>query len=227
MNYYALLEKKERGCPIGAMQGVVYDRFVENVRDVKYGEKPWYSYLDSSGAMFSDEMFLISRDKLISYDIRSSGADSKFHIVSRDFLGILIDFSVPIKEERPIAIVNSRGKSIAENDYHIIAFESGIYKEDVLKDSSIVGLNEFGNCFVVGAIEFKEDFGEDFFKIKNLDLAQNSIFCSEEFAREAVKRRVAAGVEFRRVDEINWGSVSPDNFLGFLTDDSESLLFIH
>lgn len=224
--YYALLEKKERGCPVGAMQGVVYDKFVENVLDVNYGEKPWYNYRDLPGRMFSDEMFLISRDKLISYDIRSSGANSKFHIVSRGFLEILIDFSIPINEAQSIAIVDSKGRDISEKEYHIISFGSDIYKEGVLEESSIVGLNEFEDCFVVDRIEFKDGVEFDFFKIKNLDLAQSAIFCSEEFAREAAKRKVVAGVEFRGVEEIDWASASPDNLLGFLASESEPLLFI-
>ncbi|WP_446904620.1 Imm43 family immunity protein [Burkholderia sp. YIM B11467] len=226
-SYYALLEKKERGCPVGAMQGVVYDKFVENVLDLNYGEKPWYNYRDLPGEMFSGEMFLISRDKLISYDIRSSGGDSKFHIVSQGFLEILIDFSVPIQESRPIAIVDSKGRDISEKKYHIISFGSDIYKEDVLDKSSIVGLNEFGDRFIVGSVDFKGGFKSDFFKIKNLDLAQSAIFCSEEFVREAVKRKVVAGVEFRGIEEVDWASVSPDNLLGFLAGDSEPLLFIH
>ncbi|RBL67019.1 hypothetical protein C3E98_034365, partial [Pseudomonas sp. MWU13-2625] len=189
-------------------------------------EKPWYDYRDFSGEIFSGEMFLISRDKLISYDIRSSGANSRFHIVSQGFLEILNDFSVPIREERPIAIVDSKGRDISEKKYHIISFGSDVYKEDVLEKSSITGLNEFGDCFVVDRIKFKDGIGFDFFKVKNLDLAQNAIFCSEEFAREAIKRKVVAGVEFRGVDEIDWASVSPDNLLGFLADESEPLLFI-
>ncbi|WGY71012.1 hypothetical protein KEC55_28850 [Burkholderia cepacia] len=226
-SYYALLEKKERGCPVGAMHGVVYDKFVENVRDVNYGEKPWYNYRDLPGDMFSDEMFLISLDKLISYDIRSSGADSKFHIVSQDFFQILIDFSVPIQDSQNIAIVDSKGRGVSEKEYKIISFGSDIYKEGALEESSIVGLNEFGDHFVVEAVGFKSGFKSDFFKIKNLDLTQSAIFCSEEFAREAVKRKVAAGVEFRRIDEVDWASAAPNNFMGFLTGDSEPLLFIH
>ncbi|MDR0240583.1 MAG: hypothetical protein LBJ65_03175 [Burkholderia sp.] len=226
-NYYVLLEKKERGCPVGAMQGVVYDKFVENVLDVNYEGKPWYNYRDLPGEMFPNEMFLISRDKLISYDIRSSGPNSKFQIVSQGFLKVLIDFSVPIRESRPITIVDSKGRDISEKEYHIISLGSDIYKEDVLEKSSIVGLNEFGDCFVVGGVDFKDEFKSDFFKIKNLDLAQNAIFCSEKFVGEAVKRKVAAGVEFRRIDEIDWASISPDNFLGFLGGAGEPLLFIH
>lgn len=229
MEYYALMEKKERGCPVGAMQGIVFDRFVEDVKEVNYGLKPWYSGRPQKGDVFPGEMFLISRDKLIAYDVRASGAGPTFHVVSEGFLELLKDFSVSIREARPLSVVNSKGLGVAEKKYHIIIFGDNLYedKDDVVGGDSVLVPNEYGGIFSIENICFKSGLSKDFFKIKNITAGQDPIFCSERFVGEAVKRGVVAGMEFRSVNEVNWASASPDNFLGFLTEDSEPLLFIH
>ncbi|MDR0240580.1 MAG: hypothetical protein LBJ65_03155 [Burkholderia sp.] len=229
MEYYALIEKKGHGCPVGEMQGVVLGRFEESIKGVSYDVMPWYTGQAVQGSIFPGEMFLISRDKLISYDIRSSGAGPTFYVVSQEFLGLLKDFFVPIKEIQPIRIVNSRGREIAEKEYCVIIFDQSLYedKASVVDESSVLVPNERGEILHIENISFKSGVERDFFKIKNITAEQDPIFCSEKFFREAVERGVVSGVEFRRLDEINWVSTSTDNFLDFLTDDSEPLLFIH
>ncbi|AZQ55477.1 Imm43 family immunity protein [Burkholderia cenocepacia] len=229
MKYYALVERKGRGCPVGEMQGVVLDRFEENIKKISYGVMPWYAGRSGQGSIFPGEMFLISRDKLIAYDIRSSGAGPTFHIVSQGFFELLKDFSVPIKETQPIKIVNSKGRNIADKEYRIIIFDRNLYEDrnGVVGAGSTLVPNEYGGIFHIENISFKEGLERDFFKIKDITAEQDPIFCSERFFREAVKRNVVAGVEFSPVDEVNWVSTSSDNFLDFLASDSEPLLFIH
>ncbi|WP_155420238.1 Imm43 family immunity protein [Burkholderia cepacia] len=229
MKYYVLLEKKERGCPVGSMQGICCDKFVKDIDGLEYGLKPWYNPFDERENIFPGEMFLISRDKLIAYDVRASGAGPTFHVVSQGFLGLLKDFSVPIRETQSLNVVNSKGLGVSEKKYHIIIFGDNLYEDkgDVVGRGSVLVPNEYGGIFSIENICFKSGLSKDFFKIKNITAGQDPIFCSERFVGEAVKRGVVAGMEFRSVNEVNWASASPDNFLGFLTDDSEPLLFIH
>ncbi|KAI1692859.1 immunity protein 43 domain-containing protein [Ditylenchus destructor] len=229
MTYYVLTEKKERACPIGHMQGIVLDTFCENFKEVSYGLKPWYAGLSDGGRVFPGEMVLISQDKLIAYDIRASGAGPKFHIVSQGFLDLLRDFHVPIKEIQAIEIVNSKGRDIAEKKYYILVFSNNIYKDVdyALGEGSLLHSDESESTLYIKYLCFKDGFSEDFFKINDITAQQDPIFCSERFFRAAKGRGVVAGVNFRCVDEIDWASISPDNFLSFLADDREPLLFIH
>ncbi|MGZ2746575.1 hypothetical protein [Burkholderia stagnalis] len=229
MKYYALLERKERGCPVGSMQGVVYDKFVENVRDLEYGLKPWYNTFDDRVKIFPGEMFLISRDKLIAYDIRSGGAGSKFNIISSGFLDLLKEFSVPIGDAQAINIVSEKGRSVSAGGYFIVSFGRSIYQsmDDVVGEGSVLKPDEFGGQFSIEKLSVKNGFDGDFFKIGNLYPGQDPIFCSERFAEAMARRGVGAGVELRDIEEIQWGSASADDFLGFLQSDDEPLLFIH
>jgi len=229
MEYYVLLEKKERGCPVGSMQGIVYDKFVGNVDELEYGLKPWYNPFDEGGKIFPGEMFLISRDKLIAYDIRSGGAGSKFNLISSAFLDVLKGFGVPMREVQPINIVDRSGGAISKKSYFIVSFDSGLYEDpdDVLSSESILLPDEFGGQFSIESLSIRSDVKRDFFKIKNLYPGQDPIFCSEKFVAEVKDKKADAGVEFRNIAEVDWMSTSPDDFMGFLQSDSEPLLFIH
>ncbi|CAB3774220.1 MULTISPECIES: Imm43 family immunity protein [Burkholderia] len=229
MKYYVLLERKERGCPVGSMQGIIYDEFVEDVEALEYWVKPWYNQFDDREIIFPGEMFLISRDKLILYDVRSGGAGSKFNLVSLEFLRVLVDFDVHLREMQPLHVVDRHGVCISKREYRIISFARDVYEsaEGVVKESSILMPDEFGGQFSIESISIKAGVNRDLFKIKNIYSGQDPIFCSERFVDEVKVRQVDAGIEFRRIEEIDWASTTLSNSMDFLKNDSEPLLFIH
>jgi hypothetical protein len=227
MAYHALLEKKERGCPIGFMQGVVYDTFVKKVDKISYGYKPWYNASDKSRPLFPGEMFLISKDKLIAYDLRHGS--EKFHIVSSGFFELLRDFQVPFEEVQPINIVNSKGISIAEKDYYILSFGQRIHqkKNDVLDAQSVFSADEYGHMSVIEKLIIKPGIYKDFFKIQGVDTGQDVIFCSEKFMEAAIAKKVNAGIAFMNIEDIPWSKISTEHNFDYLLNDTEPLLFIH
>ena len=207
MSYFVLLQKKEKGCPIFSINGVFYDSFVQNVNKLHYGFKPWYA-LDSSEAdkVFPEKMFLISKDKLIDYDIRSQGYSLKFYVVSEQFLELLNEFSIPIKEQCPLEIVNSSGKPIAKKKYFVIRLSGKIYldKEMMIEEKSVLRKASKSTFMMLKPI-FKNEVNLDLFKLKYMDPGQDVIFCSEKFYEAAIKKKFR-GMEFVNVLDIKWSS---------------------
>jgi hypothetical protein len=209
---------------------VLYDKFVSDTRNLEYGFKPWYDpqLMQSESKVFSAEMYWISNDKLLSFDIRSHGSTEIFTIISQKFLDLLVDFSVQIKEIKPLKMVNSKNESITKTDYFVIRFRRDVFvdRKDAFDESSEIEWDEFNRRFAIIKPRIKSSLSKDFFKISNVDIAQNPIFCSDKFFRSAADKKLI-GVDFMCLDDIRWGADSDENFLDFLSDSAEPLLFIN
>lgn len=135
-------------------------------------------------------MYLLSKDRLVSYDIRSKGAGRYFHVISQQFLDILKEFLVDIKEIKPVDVINSKLKNIAEKKYFVVRFGDEIYLDvfNVIENSSSVIFDRYEDSFSIIDPKFKNEIESHFFKIRNINLSQDPIFCSEVFYRAAMKK---------------------------------------
>lgn len=68
MDCFVVLEKKERGAPVEFTGATLYDRLIIRSKELDHGYKPWYQSRGLQiNKVFEDEMFLIVKEKLISY----------------------------------------------------------------------------------------------------------------------------------------------------------------
>ncbi|MDW5416635.1 hypothetical protein R6242_08640 [Iodobacter sp. CM08] len=225
MNYFVALEKKEKGAPIGFTGAILYDRFVENTKDLDHGYKPWYQSRDlQTDKVFECEMFLIVKEKLIDYEIRS--ISSGIYVVSSNFLDLLRDFGCPIKETSVLNIVNLQGTCVSEKTYFVVRFESSIFKDsELIFDSSAKLLNEDGKL-LIEVCSLKDNINSDVFKLHKASSKQDPTFFSDRFVKEAQSKKLLCGVRFASVDEVEWMQGLNSDLPAWALEDVEPILFI-
>jgi hypothetical protein len=218
MIYYVLAQKKERGCPLGMLNGFLYDKAAPP-NTPHYGLKPWYANADAEYPVFEKEMFFNSKDKLYNFDIR--GEHGHF-IVSEQFKATLDDFKVPIVESVPLKIVNSAFNNIGEKSYHLVRLASSIYHEhdDIFEEDMELLWDGSGRLFSIVRARIKSDIDLPFFKIAKQD--QDAIFCSAAFYN-ACNKHGMKGIEFLRFENIVWKLQTNENILDFLSEASPTV----
>lgn len=220
MNYFVLAQKKDRGCPLGMLNGFLYDQPAPP-NTPHYGLKPWYTRANLNQSGFASKMFFNTKDRLYSFDLRS---EHGYLIVSDQFRIVLDEFKVPVSECVPLSVLNAAFKNIGEKNYFVVQLSSSNYleREDIFEPDMELVWDEAKRRFSIGRARIKENIDVPLFKIRNQD--EDAIFCSEAFA-STCHRYKTKGIEFLKFDEVVWKLQTPQNILDFLSE-SEPTIFI-
>ncbi|MCR6477813.1 hypothetical protein NU688_16750 [Variovorax sp. ZS18.2.2] len=210
MKFYAITQKKDRGCPIGLLNAVLYDHCPENPAAIEHGTAyPWY--FDPRGLdEYPAGMCLIAKEKLINFSIRSISLNQ---FLDQNFLESLIEFKSHLKDFKEIEVISqSSKKSIVQKKYFVSRFADEFYvslSEAVNNNESFVRNGKFG-LSVFEKLSIRQSFDRHVFGIEGLDPRIGTIFCSEEFF-ESTKKKGVAGIDFVRVEAAKWPN--PDSFV--------------
>ncbi|MDQ0015447.1 hypothetical protein J2W23_003847 [Variovorax boronicumulans] len=207
MKYYAVTQKKERGCPIGYLNAVLYDHCPEHPESIQHGMVyPWYADKKNLKS-FPSGMCLVVKEKLIDFSIRS---DASHQYLREDFFHLLQDFGAGIQDFKEILVVSSAHKNeITEAKY----FASIFSREFYLSESNAIDFpasdlekDEF-DFLALKKLKINKDVEADVFGIQNLEPKHNTIICSERFVVAANKSGVK-GVDFVDLDVAKWPDVN-------------------
>ncbi|MDR1795196.1 MAG: hypothetical protein LBR25_07350 [Erysipelotrichaceae bacterium] len=196
MEYFTLAAKKEKGCPL-AIGAMLYDKFYDKKEadKVDVGRFPWYDF--HYDMVFDKELCLIVKDRLWDFDIRM---ESRYFVVSSEFLALMQDFSAPIRSSAPVQVFSTSGEPISTREYHILnIIQTPIM--DIAGADSDYELSKTGTVVRrMNRLCIKPDFVQHFIKIANTLPA----ICSDKFRVAAIERGVK-GVDFiPLIDQSQW-----------------------
>lgn len=203
MQYFAVTQKKDRGCPIGLLNAVLYDHCPENPAAIEHGTAyPWYS--DPRGLEeYPEGMCLVAKEKSIDFSIRSISSNQ---LLDQNFLQSLIEFESPFVHFNEISVVSHASKrSIVQKRYFVSRFSDEFYFDlsDIANDAgSSVKIGKFG-LSVLEKLSIRSSFFRHVFGIKSLDPRVDTIFCSERFY-ESARRKGVKGIDFAHVESAKW-----------------------
>ncbi|MCR6476086.1 hypothetical protein NU688_07955 [Variovorax sp. ZS18.2.2] len=207
MKFFAMTQKKERGCPIGYLNAILYDHCPEHPESVQHGlVYPWYADKRNLNE-FPDGMCLVVKEKLIDFSIRS---DATHQYIQEDFLRLLERFGAPIKDFKRISVVSNAQKSeITEKRYFASIFAPDFYLDESLAIDFASSVIEKDECDFIALrkLKIKNNVGRDVFGIQNLDSKHDTIICSEKFV-VAAKKEGFKGVDFIDLNSAKWPSAS-------------------
>ena len=207
MKFYVIAQKKERGCPMGLLNAVLYDHCPEDPSSIEHGlAYPWYSDPHEL-RQYPEEMCLVTKEKLIDFSIRSI---SLTQFLDRGFLDSLLDFKASLKDFKAIDVMSHKTKErIVDKEYFASMFAEDFFLEpsEVVDEklSSIVSAS-FG-LRAIKKISLKGSVDRHVFAINGIDARQSTIFCSEEFVQKARERKTK-GIEFVPLDAAKWADVN-------------------
>lgn len=195
--YFALGYKKGPGCPI-FIDGLLHENFADSLQE-KSMTQPWhYATGNAALAPLPPELWLVVKDKKISFDIKSSFDG---HIVSAGFLALMREFDVNEWQASKLNIVSRKGEKISEKDYFFMkqakasklngAIDTAKSKIDFRKDGDIKKIWE---------LVLTDIPKPNLFSINSIALL-DVLFCSEAFS-EASKRLKFNGVEFVELNKV-------------------------
>lgn len=210
MKFYAITQKKDRGCPIGLLNAVLYDHCPEDPTAIEHGiAYPWYS--DPKGLKeFPEGMCLVAKEKLIDFSIRSINSNQ---FLDQYFLESLIEFNTPLKNFKKIDVVSYFDKKrIAKKQYFASQFADDFYcklSEVADEGESSVKNGKYG-LTILEKLSIRKSFDRHVFGVENLDPRISTIFCSENFM-DLAKKRGAKGIDFVPVEAAKWPD--PNSFM--------------
>lgn len=210
MKFYAITQKKERGCPIGLLNAVLYDHCPEDPTVIEHGiVYPWYS--DPKGLNeFPEGMYLVAKEKLIDFSIRSISSNQ---FLDQYFLESLTEFNAPLKDFKGIDVVSySDKKDIVKKKYFASQFADDFYcrlSEAANEGGSSIKNGKYGLA-ILEKLSIRESFDRDVFGIAGLDPRVSTIFCSEKFV-DSAKNRGVKGIDFVPVEFAKWPN--PNSFM--------------
>ncbi|WP_445659098.1 Imm43 family immunity protein [Achromobacter sp. NCFB-sbj8-Ac1-l] len=206
MNYYAITQKKDSGCPVGYLDITLYDHLPGKNEKIDYGiVYPWYSNPKGLSEL-PDGGCLVSREQPFQFSIRPFAY--MLQIMDQAFLDTLQEFKAPIKSVKPVRIFSSKsGLEITTKQYYISIFSDEFYvnMKRVLNESESLIENEGSIDFWPEKISIKEDCSLPAFAIENIDFADQTIICSQGFVDSAKSRNVK-GIDFVRIEFAKWAN---------------------
>lgn len=210
MHFFAITQRKERGCPIGLLNAVLYDHCPENPAAIEHGTAyPWY-FDPRRLEKYPEGMCLVAKEKSMDFSIRSISSNQ---ILDQNFLELLIEFKAPLKDVKAIDVVSHASKqSIVQKKYFVSQFSAEFY----FKLSDVA--NEAGSSVKVGNLGFRvlerlsirASFDRHVFAIEGLDPRIGTIVCSEEF-HAAAKKKGVKGIDFVGIESAKWPN--PNSFM--------------
>ncbi|SMC29052.1 hypothetical protein SAMN02745857_03573 [Andreprevotia lacus DSM 23236] len=204
MNYYALEQREDRGCPLGMLQGELHPRFFLDAKKFSYGTYPWYANpYGRFGEVekFPEGLCFITSDKLYNFAVRSDSF--AYHLISEDFLACIQRAGGSLLDFQRVDVKSRVGKDIAERQYFAAKFPR--HDVSIAEDSD---LSQFlvkagSSTKRIKKLAISPKFSDTIFCIKGIDPANDTIFCSEDFYLLA-KDMDFKGVEFIRLEDVVW-----------------------
>jgi hypothetical protein len=206
MIYYRLSQKEERGCPLGDLRVVLYDRYYarKEAECVELGGFPWYAEIHSKDARIClpKGMVAITKERLWDFDIRARG----FFLVSDEFMGMLKEFSVPMESFAPITVCSQDGKSVSKKNYNAVIFPKVDIFDVMDQEKSQVGIDkELGWVRSIKKLVLRSDFSQHLFvPMLRLYSGYHTPICSAPFYKAALDLNIK-GVNFTPLnDDSHW-----------------------
>jgi hypothetical protein len=205
MLYYRLSQKEERGCPVGGLNAVLYDKYYtrKEAAHIEYGRFPWYAKIRNPEFKITlpEGMVCIAKDRLWNFDIRAC----YFFIVSDEFMGLLKEFSVPMESFVPITVCSQDGKSISKKNYNAVIFPKvDIFDIMDRKKSHIKIDEEDGSIRYIRELVLRPDLSQHLFvPMLHLDPGYRTPICSEQFYQAAMDMDIK-GVNFTPMHDPFW-----------------------
>lgn len=205
--FFVLTQKKAPGCPIGMLDGALYDRFYDSstLKSVDHGAFNWYAgsgYKDGfqTFAPFPDGLVLITKDRGYEFDIRAMG--SNFYIVSSTFIQVANAANVTFESCKPIKMLDRQGNEATTTKYHAARL---VYRgrSEVLDEARSSLFGEDG-ILKIKQLRIREDVSEAAFRIKGLYPSYDGIFCSDLFRQRADHAGGLRGVGFEDLETAAW-----------------------
>lgn len=218
MTIYALVQKVEPGCPVNLLQDVLYDEFISNIEKINFGHRPWYTTEIFEGNIFSENMYLLSKHKVLNFDIQDIGDWKKnIECISENFFQLLKKFSIPIKEIKPLQVVNFKNQSIVKKKYFVIRWADSIAldHESIIDSKSVLKWDEYKSSFQFEKLILKNTPLPPLFKIRKTFPSNDALFCSQEFY-DASKEKKIIGIDFQPIDKIVWADFEEDSYFRLL-----------
>ena len=73
MKYYVLSQRADPGCPIGMLNGALYDKYYQDTTSVGVGYFPWYANPSRGKGheKFPDGVVFITQDDRYNFDVHA------------------------------------------------------------------------------------------------------------------------------------------------------------
>lgn len=202
MSHYILTQKKEPGCPLGLLNGILHSHFFIDAHKSEYGDQPWYA--DASGGRphrpFPEGLVFITDEKKYDFDLRS---DSKFfYLASDELISACRKLNVSFEDIQRVEVESRQGKPVAEKVYWVCRFQPFAVANVVDPEGSVLESAD-GVHTRIRQLRIREDFGQDLFKLSQLTPETDSLFCSSRFYEVAQHLRFK-GITFTDVQKFNW-----------------------
>jgi hypothetical protein len=193
MIYYRLSQKEERGCPVGYLRAVLYDKYYarKEAEHVEHGYFPWYAKILYPNVKITlpEGMVCIAKYRLWDFDIRAN----RFFIVSDEFMGLLKKFSVPMESFVPITVCSQDGKSISKKNYNAVIFPKvDIFDVMNQEESHVVLRSDFSQHLFVPTLRLHPGYWTP--------------ICSEQFYKAAIDLGIK-GVIFMPLHDPDWSTI--------------------
>ena len=207
MNFFVLTQMKDSGCPIGMLDGALYDRFYDSstLKSVDHGAFNWYAgsgYKDGvqTFAPFPDGLVLITKDRGYEFDIRAMG--SNFYIVSARFVEAVDAANARFESCKPIDVRDRQGNEATATKYYAARF---VYRDrtEVLDESQSSLFGEDG-ILKIRRLMIRQDVSEPAFRIKDLYPSYDGVFCSDAFRQAADRLGGLRGTGFEDLETAAW-----------------------
>lgn len=207
MKFFVLTQKKAPGCPLGMLDGALYDRFYDSskLKSVDHGAFNWYAgsgYKDGvqTFAPFPDGLVWITKERGYEFDIRAMG--SNFYIVSARFVEVAEAANVSFESHKPIEVRDRQGGEATQTKYYAARF---VYRDrsEVLDESQSSLFGEDG-VLKIRRLTIRQDVSEPAFRIKDLFPSYDGVFCSDAFRQHADRLGGLRGTGFEPLDAAVW-----------------------
>ncbi|MDF3086581.1 imm11 family protein [Burkholderia sola] len=207
MKYYVLSQRAAPGCPVGMLNGALYDKYYQDSTNVDVGYFPWYANPSRGKAheKFPDGVVFITKDGRYDFDVR--GDLGFYYLMSDRFCTVVSELNVPMVDVVPIEILSLAGEPASRAGYCVGIFPS-FQPEDVGSGESKFVNGKFGGIARIRKLVVSDDFACHIFKLSGMEGSSNSLLCSEDFRDEALRRGIK-GVEFLDVESVDWPAVKP------------------
>jgi hypothetical protein len=209
MEYFILSRKKERGCPTGLLNSILYDRFYDRkeASKIKYGYFPWYADALKYNVHIAlpKGLVLISKDPLYDFEIRNHMGS--IYYVSENFLNLLNAFNVGFSNCVPISVCNQDGKPISDKQYFAIIFNKFRITDVANLELSVLEIDNFDIIRRIKKLAIRDDFAQHFFIFAKARSYYDTPLCSNDFYRAALEIDVK-GINFIPLNNIKWGMVN-------------------
>jgi hypothetical protein len=207
MRYFVLTQKKDSGCPVGMLDGALYDRFYESamIDFVDHGALNWYSGSGYKNGVqifepFPEGMVLITKDHGYEFDIRAMG--SNFHIISEKFVAVAEKAKVIFESCKRIEVRDRQGNEVSTNEYYAARF---LYRDrsEVLDETQSALFGEEG-ILKIKHMRMNQNLSDPAFRLKDLYPSYDGIFCSEIFYQCADSLGGLRGAGFEDIEAASW-----------------------